>query len=350
MSEDEGQDLPSSRDQLMREASHWFARMRGPDAEAHRAEFEAWLARGALHRRAYNRAAEIFAMGKLLADDKDGESAQVDDNRRRRRRRVMIAAVAGALLIFAAWATFGGVIANMVVPGMSPRPGGGAGERIEQYATVTGETRTLRLADGSLVTIGADSSLTVNFTSSERLLRLERGRARFEVHHERRPFIVAAGTGTVTARGTIFDVTVGAGQQVTVRLVRGSVDVAFPRAEANGQSAVRRLGPGESVSFSPAGSPEPVTSQAVNPQLIHPLSETREVTRDYDDVSVADIIAEANRNARVRIQLAAPGVSEQRISGHFRIDDPARLADRLAALFDLAIDRSDTTEIVLSPR
>ena len=44
--------------QLFEEAAAWFARMRGPDAEASRDEFEAWLARGALHRSAYNRAAD----------------------------------------------------------------------------------------------------------------------------------------------------------------------------------------------------------------------------------------------------------------------------------------------------
>ena len=60
---------PPAEDQLLQEAAAWFARMRGPDAEASRDEFEAWLARGALHRRAYNRAAEIFAMGKVLGDN-----------------------------------------------------------------------------------------------------------------------------------------------------------------------------------------------------------------------------------------------------------------------------------------
>ena len=34
------------------EAARWFARMRAPDAERSRAEFEAWLAGGADRRRA----------------------------------------------------------------------------------------------------------------------------------------------------------------------------------------------------------------------------------------------------------------------------------------------------------
>src|SRR3546814_15638638 len=43
--------------------------MRGPDADARREEFEAWLARGALHRTAYNKIAETFSIGKGLKED-----------------------------------------------------------------------------------------------------------------------------------------------------------------------------------------------------------------------------------------------------------------------------------------
>ncbi len=40
---------PGPRSQLQQEAATWFSRMHGPNAEDHRAEFETWLARGALH-------------------------------------------------------------------------------------------------------------------------------------------------------------------------------------------------------------------------------------------------------------------------------------------------------------
>ncbi len=52
------QPTDQDKDQLWSEATLWFARMRSPEADALRPEFEAWLARGALHRRYYNRAAE----------------------------------------------------------------------------------------------------------------------------------------------------------------------------------------------------------------------------------------------------------------------------------------------------
>lgn len=53
MAEDDMPEPKPRMDQQMREASLWFARMRGPDAEEWRPQFEQWLALGASHRGAY---------------------------------------------------------------------------------------------------------------------------------------------------------------------------------------------------------------------------------------------------------------------------------------------------------
>ena len=66
-------------DQQMREASLSFARMRGPDAEEWRPQFEDWLALGASHRGAYNRAGEIFALGRFMAAQ-DEDQTEANDN------------------------------------------------------------------------------------------------------------------------------------------------------------------------------------------------------------------------------------------------------------------------------
>lgn len=58
---------PFSREAVLREeAARWFTAMRGPEAEACRVDFEAWLARDVSHRAAYNRIAETFSLGKRL--------------------------------------------------------------------------------------------------------------------------------------------------------------------------------------------------------------------------------------------------------------------------------------------
>src|SRR3546814_16667909 len=51
----------------------------------------------------------------------------------------------------------------------------------------------------------------------------------FNVEKDNRPFVVAAGNGTITALGTSFDVGLARDERVTVQLFEGSVDVRVRR-------------------------------------------------------------------------------------------------------------------------
>lgn len=320
-------------DALDSQAAHWFARMRAPDAGTSRKAFGAWLAESPEHRTAYNRAAEIYARGKLLAEPDAPVAA-------RPRRRVFAAAltavVAGALGL-GAWALW--------------QPGGTAPDRREVAAaittdqrtvsTVTGETRIVRLADGSTLRLAGDSAVAVDIASGYRRLNLVRGSARFEVAHDGRSFVVFAAGGSVTARGTIFEVTLAPSGKVDVRLLQGAIDVALPRRQAGAAVPVRKLVAGESLSF--AGLPEPAPTAAPGASVPTPTS-----ARDFEATPVADLVALANRGAARPIRLADSGLGAERVSGRFRIDDTALLARRLGALFGRGVDLSDPREIVLA--
>lgn len=318
---------------LNREGAEWFARMRGPDAETARPEFDAWLAQGAAQRGAYNRAAEIFAMGKLLAEEE--VSAPAPAPRPRAKARVAALALCGlGALAAVAW-----IPMRTIDP---PAPPGtivaDATHRTDTLATESGETRSVRLADGSTLALGSDSSVALEFDKTRRQLRLLRGRARFEVAHEARPFTVLAGGGSVTARGTVFEVALTRTGRVDVRLLEGRIDVALPR---RGRQApvVRELRAGEQIVFeaNAASLPSPA-----------PLVPAATAARDYQGVTVAALIAEANRGAARPIRLADPALGQQRVSGRFRIDDTALLAERLAALFDGKAEFGDDREVLLT--
>jgi transmembrane sensor len=338
---------PSSRggDQLSEEAALWFARMRGPDADAHRPAFEAWLARGAVHLAAYNRAAEIFAMGKFLAEEDDDAAPRPTDRgivRRGSRLWLLVASTALVLLTLGAWLGFaqGRAIRSSARDGPVATPGTTAPL---QLATRLGEITKTRLVDGSVVTLDADSLLTVAFDRFERRLRLERGRARFEVAHEARPFRVAAGAGTVTARGTIFEVRFAPSGKVEVSLLRGRVDVDLPRqaAGANAPGPVR-LVPGQRIAFAApdatVGTDRHVRSDRWADAMV-----------EFDRAPLAEVIARANAQAAVKIRLSDPSLATLRVSGIFRITDGAGLADRLAKLFGLRADHRPD-EVTLSFR
>lgn len=333
---------PPGKDGLLGEGAAWFARMRGPDAEASRAEFEAWLARGALHRAAYNRAAEIFALGKYLADDPDIAALR---RKSLRQRRVAVAAAALLLVVAGSWLALRTVSferSPVTPPSQNP------GDRLAQAAqlgTAAGE-QSVRLADGSLVRMQNGTRLAVDITRAVRRLVLQRGNARFYVAHEQRPFLVYAGGGYVIARGTIFDVAYTGEKRVTVRLIQGVVDVT-PPAAASAKSVPRLLHAGESLSFAAATAPgQPTEGGAATG--VQPAGTAE--AHNYDSISVADLVRLANRGALRPIRIDDPAIGQLRVSGRFRIDDTGLLAERIAALFDLVADPHNRSEIVLRPK
>lgn len=342
---------PPTRDQLMREAADWFVRMRGRDAAEHQTEFEAWIARGALHRAAYNRAAEIYSMGKVLDKPQEAECEVQRPHKRRWVPLTMLAATATVALI-GSWVLSspeerGTVIATSASPPDSPAD--------TQLVTVLGESRTFLLADKSKATLGSDSLLVVGFDQAERNLRLHRGQARFDVAHEARPFVVHAGGGTITARGTVFDVAISADHKVTVSLVRGAVDVVSPASrisDAGGQVATVRLTPGQATSFEEQSVPTIPIGMRRNspaPASARVEADSSSAAQDFNEVRLADVLAAANRVSKVAIRLDNLALGERRISGHFRLDDADKLSRRLAMLLDLEVDRRGT-EIVLRSR
>jgi transmembrane sensor len=329
-------------DAIAREAAHWFARMRGPDADASRAEFEAWLAQGPEHRAAYNDAAEIFALGKLLAEP--GEPVPAPPPRphphpRQRRRTPAVALAASAALV----AGVGSWVAwhpNRPIP--SGQEGAIATTDHRRISTEAGQGRVVLLADGSTVHLGNGTILDIDIADRHRDLRLLQGQARFEVAHEPRPFIVHAGGGSVTARGTIFEVALTRTGKVDVRLLQGAVDVALPRPAPSAPSTIRKLTAGEGVSFAA----QPLSFE---PKTIPTGAKTAPSAdaRGFEAMPVAELVALANRGAGRPIRLADASLAGQRVSGRFRVDDTELLARRLGVLFGRKVNDSDPREIVL---
>lgn len=105
------------------------------------------------------------------------------------------------------------------------------------YTTDVGEQRTLRLPDGSVIALDAQSAARVRYTDKERRITLERGQARFSVAKDAlRPFRVHARGQTVVALGTQFDVEL-VSHTVLVTLIEGHVAVAGVPADASAAAA-----------------------------------------------------------------------------------------------------------------
>lgn len=323
-------DAEDETGQLRQEAASWFARMRGPEADRYRGAFDAWLARGALHRGAYNRIAETFSAGKMLKEARE--------NTPKSRLAVLLrkAMVGGALVVLV-------LIALRLTRNQPIDVPTGTSNPI-QFVSLVGQMRRIPLADGSVVTLDSDSLLSVRFSRSSRSLRLERGRARFQVSHDGRPFAVIAGDDRVVAHGTVFDVGFRDDGGVEVALLRGVIDVT-KLEHMTGHPLGRRvtLQPGQRLVSTPRSDlPAPVT-----------IGSEADWTRQmavFDRAALSEVVAAANRYSVDKIVIPDPAVARLRVSGTFRIVDAPRLSARLAALFGLVVDTDTPGMIVLRRR
>ena len=286
------------------EAARWFARMRGPDAERARPEFEAWRRDGA-NAAAYARAEADWEFAGMLSP------ARIKARGRRDRfarpaLRWGIATLAGlglALALALNW------------PGPADRQSAALAQAQRPNAA-------LRLADGSEVRLMDGARIEIRFAAAQRRVTLLGGRARFSVAHDAaRPFVVTAGGSETTALGTVFEVDLRTGRP-RVRLVAGSVEV-----RATGTTSAVRLRPGESAEI-----------DGRVPHRLAPKDSTPTATMiDAADLPLAAVIERANRANAVPIRLADPALGALRLSGRFDIADSAALARKLAAALDLAV-------------
>lgn len=318
---------------VTKQAGIWFARMRGEDHADWREPFEQWLDADPAHREAYARAGEQWQeMGGLAG-------TEMGRNRRLPEPALPIWQMPAARPAFAVLALLLFVLAGFwflrTPDSASP---GTLVAAADPQVTRVGEIRTMKLADGTTVTLDTDSAIEVRLSDDLRQVRLVRGRARFDVAHDAaRPFQVEAGGRTVTALGTLFDVGIEP-EGVRVSLLRGSVDVRG-LAPAGSVAAVTRLAPGECF-----------TDVARRPQVVKAapgLQQWVSGMLDFDGVPLADVLEQTNRYSLRKIRLGDPSLGAQRVTGGFRplpVDD---LAASLAAAFSLRVERSPQGDLIL---
>ena len=326
----------SARDRLDDKAAEWASKMRGPERERHRAAFERWYRSSPAHAEAFEEATAGFEDAGVLRQGKLGRARHLPEPQRKavplRYAFGAMAAAAAVALIF---------LISAYVP--SPVP---AEESVVSYATA-GTAREIELSDGSRMALAPETVALVAFTSSERSITLERGRGRFTVAHETRPFRVAAGEAEVLALGTVFEVSLAAGQ-TRVALIQGSVDVFYPSEPEETGRQVRRLQPGEQivVGTSPQAEvrvpPPPRAARAPTPR-----EEPAPRMLEFDNTPLTHAVAEANRHSRTRITLADPSIGELKITGAFRAGDAGAFAESLAAAFSLHLERQPDGTLVL---
>lgn len=310
------------------EAASWFTRLsqRRVSTDDVRA-FSAWR-RDPDNARAYDRVESVWAATNTLADDPDISALTAEALGREPppvRARAMVSTI---------WKPLGGVAVAMIAVAAV---GLWTLNRPLTYATAVGEQRTVRLEDGSRVTLDTGSRIQVRLSDDRRSVALVSGQAFFDVAgNPARPFTVTAGDTHVTAIGTRFDVRrMGDGARVT--LVEGHVSV---RETARGD-ARWSLNPGQQVV---TAAPRPTVA------TVDIAQETSWTTGRliFKETPIRAAVAEVNRYSDDKIDLRASNIADIPVSGAFDTGDTDGFIAALQDLYSVKAERRPDGTVILS--
>ena len=312
------------------EAAEWFARLNTPSiSTAALVEFRSWR-RAPENAAAYAEVERVWRSSEALARDPEIDAALVEVRRRSDRERALRSKWRAFLLRFAGGTAVAAALVGVIIAI-------GSGRFADRsYETAVGEQSGLSLADGSKVRLDTNSRISVRFSSRARTIRLERGRAFFDIAHESdRPMSVIVGGAVVRDLGTQFDVRRD-GPEVQVTLISGAV-----RIDTDGARHHWRLTPGQQMTAGPAFQP---------PHSVD-LNTTTSWTSGrlmFDDLPLAAAVAEMNRYGAHKIVLETLG--DVRVSGSFEGPDTSGFLSAVTRLYDLQARTRADGDIVLSAR
>lgn len=308
-------------------AAAWFEKREWTNWDAAaEAELQAWLSEATAHRIAYVRLQAAWERAERLRalsagvppgrvperasfgfaqespamaarDNLSSDSVAVHVTRRRsgRRKWALTAASIAASLILLVWYQ--------------------SAAHWRAYGTSLGTIAPVALADGSRITLDSNTKIQVSLQANQRLVRLERGEALFEVAKDSsRPLIVEVANKRVIVVGTEFSVQ-REGDEIRVLVKEGRVRVERgPRGSA---SDAIELQPGGEA-FTHGGE---ISVQNLGLAEVARALSWREGFLEFQDTPLADAVAEFNRYSTNRIEIDDPRLNAIRIGGRFRCTD-----------------------------
>lgn len=334
--------------QIERLAAAWLARRDGDDwSPADRLALVAWLEEDPAHRVAFLRLDSAWReTGRLKSLSAGGEARARLPGRGEWARSPYFASRIGSGNAMAGgrgrtghattrprrrrWPLLAGLVAGLLIAVVA---GGFAWRDLAHvergtWRTATGARQVVHLSDGSIATLGSDTTLSVAFSRSLRNLDLTHGEAFFDVaHNATRPFVVHAGAYRVIAVGTRFEVRRDA-DKLRVVVTRGLVRLQ------SGQDAA------QAPAMLPAGSIATIDGDDVSVQHV-PLDQAvellswREGYVVFHGTPLADAIREFNRHNARKIVIADPSLHELKVGGNFRLDNSDAFVRLLQRVFPI---------------
>lgn len=338
---------------LLDEASSWVARLSSDQvAESDLQEFSLWLAENNDHKSAYDEITELwldFGAVKHLPIDIATTHENSDEN---------VAPTVGDTLVsttdkvtgilgkttraLRSWPSGIAIAASVffaiaVIPGLFIQP-----EPL-RYITAVGESKSVNLADGSVITLNTNTRLEVLFDEKQRRITLDHGEAFFEVAKDPdRPFIVNNCSSEVRAIGTAFNVHCSLGSS-SVAVTEGIVKVTDSIPDRSRETS-QMLSMGEGTVLSDSTG---LTSP--NKLNIDRIATWRHGELIFNNTLISDVLDEINRYSNMPIGLGSPELRNLRVTGRFGIEDRALLLKALKQSLSLSSETSEDGTVRLVP-
>ncbi|MBS0420046.1 MAG: FecR domain-containing protein [Proteobacteria bacterium] len=197
------------------------------------------------------------------------------------------------------------------------------------YRTATGEQRTIRLTDGTVVTMNTHSRIAVRFSEQNRQVDLLEGEALFAVAHESsRPFVVQTRHARIRAVGTQFNVYDHSGE-TTVAVIEGAVQVV----PAENPSVVGMVQAGEQARVDQSRDLRRETQDVRNAVA------WRERRLVFENASLGEVMAEFNRYNAILLRADESLAAGKHLTGVFSADQPQSLLHYLEQDPGISIER-----------
>jgi transmembrane sensor len=220
------------------------------------------------------------------------------------------------------------------------------------YKTGIGEQKVVELSDHSHIALDARTQLRVRFSADARIVQLLEGQAQFSVAKDpARPFKVEAGSKTIVAVGTVFDVEY-VDRQVHVAMVEGRVAVlshdssgSLTAPDANSTSSNSlpiELNAGEALQVRADGA-----STLLPKADIEAATAWRQGKVIFRDQTLAEAVHRLNRYSRQQVVIDDPALAQMKVSGVFDSGDAQAFAEAMQAYLPVATDFSRVSTIHL---
>jgi transmembrane sensor len=330
-----GKDGSAGKEDLVEQAADWMARITDPDAPASEfRDWQEWLNASSAHAAAYQEIEHVWAL-TARATERSAESPKtaptpiLPQNRRVRRRPAFLFASAAALAAVVVG------IGLWLVP-----------EKHEKYVfeTTTAEQRSVRLADGSNLVVGAETKVSVDLTATRRSVTLDHGMAYFKVAPDKsRPFVVASEGYAARAVGTAFSVDSQPGRMF-VMVAEGIVGVGrlADTDKPAGNDSLKLVHAGQRASLDAAG-----VRCLMVPSSFGPIPSWINGRLEYLHEELSFVIADVNRYSQRKIVLNDEEIGHHLYTGTVLLEHVDEWVATLPGSFPVRLDTDDANRFML---